>query len=337
MTDEFLLELIFEKKFSNENYEKINLEKIISRGSSELCLPLIFSKICERNLNRYFEKEFVDYLQKISELNNERNKSLIQEVKNISKILKQNKVNHVFLKGSAQIFSEIYNNNFERMIGDIDLLIDRKDIQKGVDLLMEDDYEFLESDNYFDEEDRHLRRLVNKDKVFAIEIHRKLFTNKYFSEINENKLLKNKIICNNIFVPSLNNQLYHCIYNHQINDYGNLYMNFSIRTSYDFFKILKKTDIDLNLSKHRFHEIKNFLNLLIIYKPFEINYKFMKKSLKTIYVSIKKRNILISRIHQFLVKILIFIKIKFKQVKKIFLRKNYRKWLYDLAKKKLSF
>jgi len=64
-----------------------------------------------------------------------RNIELVKEVNEISHLLKSNSINHVFLKGAALV-SSIYKQSIGiRMVGDIDILIAKDQIQKAKNLL----------------------------------------------------------------------------------------------------------------------------------------------------------------------------------------------------------
>ena len=68
----------------------------------------------------------INYLKEISNINYERNVQILKQIDFNSTFQKKNKINHVFLKGSALIISNEYQALNDRMIGDIDILVEKK-------------------------------------------------------------------------------------------------------------------------------------------------------------------------------------------------------------------
>ena len=126
----FIISLIFQEKIiENFNVEKLNLEKIIKITSNELVLPLFFYKLKKLKLLAYFPKDFIEYIQMIYDLNYDRNKVLLNELSDLSKIFKKEKISYS-IKGSALLVSDYYENIGNRMIGDIDFMIKKEDIPR---------------------------------------------------------------------------------------------------------------------------------------------------------------------------------------------------------------
>ena len=97
---------------------------------------------------------------------------MISEISEISEILIFNKIEHLFLKGSAHIFSNIYTDIGERMISDIDILVPDSLAKTTQNILKKSGYFEIKKNIHFEDEFRHLSRLVNNEKIFAIEVHK---------------------------------------------------------------------------------------------------------------------------------------------------------------------
>ena len=122
------------------------------------------------------------------------------------------------------------------MIGDIDILIENNDIKRSLKLFSENNYS---CNKKVSTDKRHLPRLINEDKIFAIEIHSRI--SEYNLDIEKN-ILKNKVMSYKHSIPSKKDMLLINIYNDQLND-KNLYkMNFSIRSFYDSLSLLNETE-----------------------------------------------------------------------------------------------
>ena len=115
---------------------KINFwDKVVKHGSSHLVLPLIYSSIQKKNLVKYVPDDLLNFLKNLSEINYNRNKEILKQINQIVKILKEHKISYVFLKGAAILLHKKYETIHTRMIGDIDLLIDKKDINNAQQIL----------------------------------------------------------------------------------------------------------------------------------------------------------------------------------------------------------
>ena len=235
-----IVDLLFNnKKLLKKDFEKFDFEKFVKISSSHLILPLIFTKLKQKKLLKYLPKELEKYLKEIHNINLNRNKELIKETMIIIDILRKNEINYVILKGTANIFRNLYRDIGERMIGDIDILVESKDSEKTVKLLNEIGYYNLTDDIFFDF--RHLKRIISKKKIFAVEIHTRLF-DKYNNFIN----LKNIEKLDNAIVLKKHSSADYNIYNFQINDFGYLKTNYSYRSLYDHFLLSKDELFDRN-------------------------------------------------------------------------------------------
>ena len=65
-------------------------------------------------------------MKNITEINRERNKLIIDQAKEINKLLLMHNIKPIFLKGMAALVEGIYNDIGERMISDIDLIVSEK-------------------------------------------------------------------------------------------------------------------------------------------------------------------------------------------------------------------
>ena len=118
----------------------LNFEKLIKIASAHLMLPALFFNIHKKNLTCLFPEDFVDYIKNIYSINKARNEVLISEAKELSQLLHKNNINHIFLKGSALILSNVFEDIGERMIGDIDFIVQDKDKEKIKNLLYNKNY-----------------------------------------------------------------------------------------------------------------------------------------------------------------------------------------------------
>ena len=173
----------------------------------------------------------------------------------LSTLFKKHHIEHVFLKGAALLASGYYEDIAERMIGDIDILVAAKQLDKAFELLQQHSFKPIAvtfGDKYF--EHKHLPRMTTNKFIAAIELHRKLFVTYTKKELSNALVLNNKRIQNDVFVPSTQNLIEHNILNHEINDDGYRYHRMNFRTVYDTL-ILHKNTFLAQPSRHIIKEL----------------------------------------------------------------------------------
>ena len=254
----------------------INFEKLIKIASSHLMLPAFFFNIKKKNLNHLFPDDFIKYLQNIYSINKARNEVLINEVKELSLLLYKNKINHIFLKGSALLLDNIFEDIGVRMIGDVDFIIQKRDLNKIKIVLKDNNYNTKSIDKYKFFKSKHLPKFINKNKIFAIEPHTELLTfgsryifnsKLYYEEFNHEIN-----ICN---TPKPDLILLHCIYNFQIGDHGFTSSSYSHRSIYDTYKILNKYPDLINKIKIDRFIASFFMKIKDLNIPFfDLDHKF---------------------------------------------------------------
>ena len=261
----FISNVLFSKgRILKKELINIDYEKVIKIASSHLIIPAFYYNCKKKSILKYLPKDFKDYIKQIYLINKSRNKQLKKEVIELSRILQENKIEHVFLKGTACLFSGNYNDLGERMIGDIDFLFQKEDRLKLLKILKNNGYYGISKyDKYgFDGITTfqiHIPRKIKKNRIFAIEPHFKLIDKKFFES---KKVLKSKKKINGIYVPSLKNQLLHIIYNFQINDKGSIRLSYSLRSHYDYFKLSNIKINEKNKHIDRFIHIYKSINLI---------------------------------------------------------------------------
>ena len=237
--EKLILDILF-NEINIKDYDicDINEKKLMSILTSHLILPTFYSILKRKKFLTFFNKDLIVYMKEIYNINYSRNLLLIEECKIISNIFTEHNIDYVFLKGSANILSDLYNDIGVRMVGDVDILVKKKSASKAFNLIKKIGYK--SDENIFFSSKRHLPRLKNKEKLFSIEIHTgitdKVENNKICSEL----ILRNKCCHNGFFTPNFESMILTNIYNHQINDYGYVKFSYSLRNLYDSFLIQKK-------------------------------------------------------------------------------------------------
>ena len=250
----------------------INFEKLIKLASGHLMLPALFFNIQKKKVFYLFPEDFIEYIKNIFEINKARNRILLSEAKELSELFYKNNIKHIFLKGTALLLSNVFEDIGERMVGDIDFIIQHKDEEKVKKVLEKNNY--CTSSNHVDSyrvfKPKHIPRMVNKNKTIAIEPHLELLSPKYRGFFNSKKLIntfKEEIIA--IKTPNEPFLFDHCIYALQFEDKGFFNSNHSHRSIYDIYKLNCKKSLTIkNISKDIF--IKHFFLTIAEFKIFDI-------------------------------------------------------------------
>ena len=252
----------------------INFDNLIKLASRHLMLPALFFNINKKNISYLFPKDFVEYIKNIYSINKARNTVLLKEAKELSELLYKNNINHIFLKGTALLLSNVFEDIGERMMCDIDFIIQHKDEEKVEKI--------LEKNNYFTNniidlfrvfKHKHLTTRVNKNKTISIEPHLELLSPKYRVVFNSKKLINDfKVETKTIKTPSKPFLFDHCIYALQIEDKRFFNSYHSHRSIYDIYKLDCKKSLTIkNIKKDIF--IKHFFITINKFKIFDIHIK----------------------------------------------------------------
>lgn len=229
------IELVLKSKY-------INWEAVVKVSTSHYVLPALYCNFQRSNFLHYLPDELIAYMQYITNLNRERNKQIITQARKLNTLLLKNNIKPIFLKGTANLFSGIYVDLAERMVGDIDFLFSKEDYPKAIKLLKKFNYSEVSKFDYYYPGAKHYGRLQKENNIAAVEIHSEMLGfEKYREEFNYSIVEKDLQIINQIRVLSYANKLNLSIISHQINDNGLYYKTIALRNAYDVFLLSKKT------------------------------------------------------------------------------------------------
>lgn len=321
--EKLLINIIYgDSEITIDEIKAINIDNFIRISSSHLLIPLLYSKIKRKKLVDYFSAEFMTYIGKIHKINKNRNKELINEARELSEILNKEKIDYVFIKGTAMLLGGYFTDIGERMIGDIDFLVNVKEIKKTKKILIDNGYSPISDYNFFNF--RHIPRLVNNpNKLFAIEPHIRILDSSEFFKTKD--VIDNSVILENIKIPNEEFIIKTIIYNHQINDNGYNTLIYSHRNIYDLYSVVKKNKRYIFLENDiagRYLKIVNNIGLNFLINNFELN--FISKFL----IYIKFNMLKLFKIYLFIFQISINLKTMIIRLREIMCNKDYRFYIY---------
>lgn len=241
--------------------DSIDWEAFVKVASEHLVLTTCYCRLDQKSLLHYLPGELVTYLKELTEINTNRNKALLEEVKYISEVLQHHGVPHVFIKGSAMLAASFYNSLGERMVGDIDILVVSDHAEKAFSLIKAEGYNIDIGFNYDNTNFRHLPRQVHPNKLAAIELHDSILNKDETSLLKEKEVLAQAVQVNDISVPSLYHMNMINILAYQINSRGFRFKQWHFKHLYDSL-VLKLLDDD-RVFRHKDKHFIDYLSKLI--------------------------------------------------------------------------
>jgi len=305
---------------------EIDWDAVVKVSTSHYVFPALYCNLKRVGFLNYVPDDLVVYMKYITDLNRDRNKQIIQQAIELNNLLLNHKIQPIFLKGTGNLLEGLYEDIAERMVGDIDFIFSKEDYTKAI--------EIIENEKYYSDKDlvkfqRHYPRLRNINKIAAVEIHHKVLENPYSTILSFEKINIDAELFSNIKVASSQHKLLNSVLPKQIND--NLYYSkkISLRTVYDVFLLLRKSNGLLpktNIKKvdERFNNFIGCVNFLLKIKNLN-SFKHTNKSKKYLnsYIAILKK----SKKEKFKIQILNnygSLKIKLNILRFSFTSKDYR-------------
>lgn len=313
--------------------KKIDWEKVVEVSTAHYVFPALYCNFKRADFLKYLPADLVDYMKHITDLNRDRNKQIISQAQDLNTLLLKKNITPIFLKGTGNLLDGLYDDIGERMVGDIDYLLSKKDSYSAFKILKNDNYYTPENllDNFPDH--RHFPRLIKKNIIGAVEIHRKLLNSKYDNEFNYSFVEKDCQVVDQIKVLSYENKLNLSIIANQINDNGFYYKTMSLRNAYDVFLLSKKTNAKeaVNTLDKLSHPLNCFL--AACYEVFNsvdsLEYNNTKKvaSYLSVFNNQFTNRKTTKRRHK-RIKIYLFLKYYLNILYMSIIYKDYRVWLY---------
>ena len=131
---------VIKSDFDKVPFSGINWELFTTASSAHLLLPLMYERLKKKKSKVNIPVKLINYLKEISITNQDRNKSIVSQILFISNLFNKNNINYVLVKGGALLMLKPYDVEKERMIGDIDILITRKQIKYANNILKENGF-----------------------------------------------------------------------------------------------------------------------------------------------------------------------------------------------------
>ncbi|MGJ8743582.1 nucleotidyltransferase family protein [Polaribacter sp.] len=235
---------------------EIDWDSVVKASTGHFVFPALYCNLKRANFLHYLPEELVNYMIHITDLNRERNLQIIEQAKEINELLLANHITPIFLKGTGNLLEGLYEDIAERMVGDIDFIVSKKDFKNTVEILKKEKYS-AKNETYMDFH-WHYPKMVKENRIGAVEVHNKVLKKPYTSFLDYKTLEENSFSSSNCKVASFENQFLITILQKQIND--NLYFSktITLRNVYDSFLLSIKTISTKRIIENK--TIKKYLN-----------------------------------------------------------------------------
>jgi hypothetical protein len=305
-------------------------DAVVKVSTAHYVFPVLYCNLKRADFLQYLPHELVSYMEHITDVNRERNKQIITQAKELNTLLLANNIIPIFLKGTGNLLAGIYEDIAERMVGDIDLIILKENYPKAITILREFGYD---KEIYQELPYRHYPRIIRKDSIAGIEIHKELLIEKYANEFNYSFVAKDSQVIKGVTVLSYANKLNLSIIANQINDKGFYFKTMALRNAYDVFLLSKKTNA--KAAVNLLNKLTNPLNcfLAACYEVFNsVDSLVYDKNSKTAsylsdFNSQFTNTVKIKRKHK-RIKAYIILKYRLNIIYKSITHKVYRVWLF---------
>ncbi len=223
---------------------QIDWRQVVYQSSAQFVLPALYLNLKRNNLLSDLPEDLVAHFEEITNLNRERNQSIIKQLNNINALLNENGLKPVFLKGTAHLLDGLYEDIGERMIGDIDFLLEENEALQAFNILKENGYYRLSKiGDAVIGAGRHLPRLINENEIAAVEVHGQMLKTKQnyiFNWLMVEKNLKEAKNLKDAFVLSDNDLILNNMLNVLLNDKGKSMLKIFLRQNYDLLLLSKR-------------------------------------------------------------------------------------------------
>ncbi len=224
----------------------VSWEQVVWASTSHLVFPALHINYARSGLMGELPDELTGYMEQFTGANREQNLLIHGQALEIAAILGAAGIVPVFLKGVAHLLDGLYGDPGERMMGDIDLLVNGGDMLRAAEVLMAAGYaprsRFLRQDLV---RTKHYPRMVHPERIAAVEIHREVLRPSNARHFPNERLMAGRKAVpehKNVYVLSDEHQVIHNLLNFQLNDSGHYFGLASLRQQYDLLLLSRRLD-----------------------------------------------------------------------------------------------
>jgi len=236
---------------------RVSPEGLVWITSRHFVLPAVFSALRRHRLLHLLPDDLVLYLEDIYNLNLVRNNRILEQAMEIARALHKEGIRPLFLKGSAQLLQHCYYDTGDRIMIDIDLLVELQSLGKAVQILSGIGYGHDAGYSRFDPGVHHHFPVLHKPGgVAGVEIHHRVTHPGYMSCLPTALILREAVpvLSGMAAVMDMKHQLMLHFFHDQLVHWQFENRAQSLRGLYDFYLLsrqLPPADVGPMTGRHR--------------------------------------------------------------------------------------
>lgn len=233
---------------------KISCQALIRFCDRQMVLPSVYRKLKRHGLTELFPAELRDHLEDVYLLNRERNLAILRQVNDLNAILAGGGIHPVYLKGTAHLLDGLYEDAGERLIGDIDFLVEEGSYLEAAGLLMRSGYKNPLQVYWEVSALKHFYPLHHDDMPSTVDIHRTPVEVRHSCDLSADMIfvrMKEIRGLENCFVPCDEHKIIHNFIHDQLSDRGWRFRTVSLRSAYDLHLLSGRVKPETLLSQIR--------------------------------------------------------------------------------------
>lgn len=260
-------------------------QRLVHLGSNHLVLPTTYISLKNSGLISRIPPDLSKYLTDIYHLNCNRNRKIIAQAKSINSLLSNENISCVFMKGTGNIFDGLYNDIGERMLYDIDILVDDDNLINATEILLAQGYKTQKGFNTLAyPSTMHYPILVNENFPAGVEIHRMPVQYHYINNFSAERVFASKKLATKevaFWVMDDANKIIHNFIHSQLMHNGHYHADVSLRYLYDLLLLGQRQNLEKTFDDFHFFRNKSraYTNLMRSVFTNTIELKSYKKTL----------------------------------------------------------
>jgi hypothetical protein len=219
--------------------DRFSWEETIRLASEHLVAPAVHRAALEADIAATIPADVVDYFEGVATLNRQRNAAIRDEAIDLGRILNAAGIVPVFLKGGANLLSNLYADTATRVMSDLDILVSAA--QAGIAIEALRDSGFVELSDYQDPRAHHHAPLGRNGAPAMVELHHAVLAYPFGSILTADEVLESaqrlpigEEPAVDVAVPTIHHRIVHNIAHAQLMDHGYVYGTFDLRQLLDF-------------------------------------------------------------------------------------------------------
>ncbi|MBN1597150.1 MAG: nucleotidyltransferase family protein [Bacteroidales bacterium] len=228
-----------------------NWPVFVALGSNHLVLQTIYCKLFDYKLTDYLPSEIKSHLKRIYDLNFERNTEIISQVDSVNLLLNKHGIAPLYMKGAGNIIDGLYTDIGERIMHDIDILIQEEQWNPVISALLQDGYCAF-SESIPGKTTKHYPPLYKSGNKITLEIHRAPVDNEHTRLISTKEIWDNRKQINghgDCYVMSNHHKIILNFIHSQLTHHGYSYARAYLRDLYDLQLLSSRENIEENFKR----------------------------------------------------------------------------------------